>query len=225
MATYIYCPVMTGEMIAVANTWNNGRVARGKAPYQVIGASDSGAGKMLRRAFLGGKLDQVQDNDKLYVLAHGYQSKEAHGALVIGAQRGDYVASGRSLTGYAVQAAPGVGPKLYRAVTFAKHLEDEGLSKGFIDLRLFCCGSGLDGKQNGVNYAPYASRLKAAMVARGYTQIMVAGYLGDLGADHMPRFAPGTSYADPANAIKTGKGVTLPGDTYGSPASQHRVRF
>ena len=221
MATFIYCPVMTAEMVHYANRWNNDRTAKGKPAYGVIGAADSGNIKALRHLLTGGKLSSVADDDKVYVLAHGIRNA-GDGAVVIGARRGEYVQSGASLTGYTVQ---GGTMKMYHPAEFAEHLEKEGLSKGFVDLRLFCCGSGLDAQsQIHGPLDPYAQRLRQAMVQRGYNSVVVTGYLGDLSHEHIHRFAPGTSFADPDQSQGKHKGVLIAG-TYKSRAKNHRVRF
>jgi len=220
MPTYIYCPVLTGEMAAIANSWNDGRVAQGKAPYLVLGAADAGAGKGLRRVFVGGALSSVAAGDKLYILAHGIQTS-GDGALVIGVTRGDYV-EGRSMTGFVVE---GGESKQYGPKHLATHLETEGLTKAFVDLRLFCCGSGLAATHNNTTLAPYAARLKVQLTALGYTSVMVTGYLGNLMADRQVRFRPGAHKADGSTEIGKAKGVQLPGNKYPTIASQHRVQF
>ncbi len=218
MPTFIYCPVMTGEMAHLAAAWNQGRIAKGKAPYTIIGAGDTGIGKGIRRIF-GGHLSDVGGGDKLYVLAHGRMLPGEHGALIIGVKRGAFVLGG-SLQGYTVQ---GGHWKSYTPPVLARHFEKEGLTKGIVDLRLFCCGAELATQQNGVAVQPFAQRLKAAMVARGYNAVTVTGYLGDLSPQHQDYFAPGTMQAQ--NSLGVGKGVTLPGDTYRSRARDHRVHF
>jgi hypothetical protein len=223
MPTFIYCPVLTGEMAAIANSWNAGRVAQGKTPYLVLGAADAGAGKGLRRLFVGGALSSVSAGDKLYILAHGIRSI-GDGAVVVGATRGNYV-EGRSLTGFVVE---GGDSKQYGPKHLASHLEEEGLTKAIVDLRLFCCGSGLAATHNNTAVAPYAARLKAALVGLGYASIMVTGYLGDLDAAREVRFRPGTkdiSYDRDKKEMGKGKGVSLPGGGYPTMASQNRVKF
>lgn len=221
MATYIYCPVMTDEMVFYANRWKSDRTSRNKPAYGVIGASDSGKRKALRHLLTSGKLSSVADDDKVYVLAHGIRNV-GDGAVVIGARRGDWVQSGQSLTGYTVQ---GGAMKMYYPGEFAEHLEKEGLSKGFVDLRLFCCGSGLVAEsQKYGDLDPYAQRLRGAMVQRGYNNVAVTGYLGDLSHEHIPRFAPGSYEARDEYGEGTHKGVQIAG-SYKSRAKNHRVRF
>ena len=223
MASYIYIPIMTGEMAAMATDWNNGRVQLGKAPYQILGADSSGIGKALRRQFGGGYLRNVTAADKVYILAHGIKTPTSGGALVIGVKRGaQYVADGASLTGYSVQ---GGAWKYYPAGELAKHLEKEGLPKTFVDLRLFCCSAGLAATHQGNPVAPYAQRLKNALVARGYNAIVVTGYRGDLNCQYNQYCAPGTIVAMGDAIQGRGKGVKLPGDTYCSRAKNGRVQF
>jgi hypothetical protein len=221
MASYIYIPIMTGEMAAMAVDWNNGRLQLGKAPYQILGADSSGIGKALRRQFGGGYLRNVTAADKVYILAHGIKNQQDSGALTIGVKRGaQYVPDGTSLTGYSVQ---GGAWKFYPADELARHLEKEGLPKTFVDLRLFCCSAGLKTTDQGNPVAPYAQRLKAALTARGYNAIVVTGYRGDLRCQYGAYFAPGTIVA--LRSEGTRKGVKLPGDTYCSRAKNARVQF
>src|SRR6202162_2821425 len=104
MASYIYIPIMTAEMAAMAADWNNGRRQLQKAAYPILGADSSGIGKALPRKFGGGYLSNVNAGDKVYVLAHGIKTPTSGGALAIGVNRGGhYVQDGTSLTGYTVQ--------------------------------------------------------------------------------------------------------------------------
>ena len=223
MASYIYIPIMTGEMAAMAADWNNGRLQLQKAAYPILGADSSGIGKALRRKFGGGYLSNVNAGDKVYVLAHGIKTPTSGGALAIGVKRGgQYVQDGTSLTGYTVQ---GGAWKTYPAIQLARHLEKEGLPQDFVDLRLFCCSAGLGATHNGNPVAPYAQRLKAALTARGYNSIIVTGYSGDLCCQYGAYFAPGTLVALGSAKQGTGKGVKLPGDTYVSRAKNARVQF
>ncbi|MBW0000054.1 MAG: hypothetical protein JO015_13215 [Verrucomicrobia bacterium] len=223
MASYIYIPIMTGEMAAMATDWNNGRTRLGKAPYQILGADSSGIGKALRRQFGGGYLSNVTAADKVYILAHGVKAQLNDGALSIGVQRGaQYVPDGNSLTGYSAQ---GGAWKYYSAIELARHLEKEGLPKTFVDLRLFCCSAGLTATFQGNPVAPYAQRLKAALTARGYNAIVVTGYRGDLNCQYNHYCAPGTIVAMGSAIQGRGKGVKLPGDTYCSRAKNGRVQF
>jgi hypothetical protein len=222
MASYIYIPIMSPEMAALAADWNNGRLQRQKAPYPILGAESSGVGKDLRRKFGGEFLSNVNAGDKVYILAHGIKTRTSGGALWIGVKRGaQYVQSGRSLTGYTVE---GGAWKRYPADQLASHLDKEGLRHDFVDLRLFCCSAGLEAN-DGDSVAPYAERLKAALTARGYNSIIVTGYTGDLCCQYGAYFIPHTISADSSTKQGTGKGVRLPGDSYVSRAKNARVQF
>ncbi|WP_157937604.1 hypothetical protein [Oceaniglobus roseus] len=221
MATFIYCPVMTGEMAFLARKWNEGRAAIGKPPHLVIGAADSGRTKALRRAFVGGDLGAVAADDKLYLLAHGYWNA-GEGAVVVGARRGDFQTGG-SLQGYTLT---GGADKIYTPDQLARHLDKEGLRKDFVDLRLFCCGTGLDAvSQVHGPLAPYAQRLRLAMAARGHDRVAVTGYLGSVSASHDDRPEAGVISLYGAAFLGRHKGVVLPGDRYATRASDHRVRL
>jgi hypothetical protein len=203
MAEYIYIPVMTGEMMAMATDWNQGRAGKGKALYPILGGQSTGFEKAARRKFGGGYLQNLNPADKLYVLAHGVLTPGSGGAVVIGAERGPYVPAA-TMTGYAVQG--GVW-KYYSAQQFARHLRKEGLPNTFVDLRLFCCKAGLPANYQGNQLQPYAQRLKAEMNALGYHAIVVTGYLGDLSVQYAPYYQGGTITYYGNQPIGTGKGI------------------
>lgn len=220
MTEFIYIPVNNAEMQHIVNVWNAGRVKNNKAPYRVIAGNDSGKRKAFRHKFGGGLLRGIGAADKLYVLQHGFIPQGSNHAVLVGADRGGVV----QLT---LQGPSVVGgqSKTYTPTALAEHLEKEELSKSVVDLRLFCCGSGVQSMQNNQAVPSYAEQLKAAMTARGYNGIFVTGYLGNLSAEHSTRLAPGATEYEPNLVVGQGKGVYLPGDKYATLASNHRVQF
>lgn len=220
MAGIIYIPVMDAEMRNIVTQWNKGRTDNQKTAYPVIAGTDHGLQKAARHKMGLGLLRRVGAGDKLYVLQHGVMYQGSNQAVMIGATRGGTVKTG--LQGpYVV----GGTDKRYTPDALAEHLEKEGLTKAIADLRIFACGSGVSEQQNGAQMPSYAQALKGALTQRGYAQVIVTGYLGNLIAKHDGRLPPGTKFADPDDFIGTGKGVILPGDTYATLASDHRVRF
>jgi hypothetical protein len=111
LATYIFLPIPTQDLLRYAEKWNKGRIDKGKQPYHLL--FHHGINKNVRRALGMGVLQRVASGDKLYVLAHGHANRK-----VICAEEG-----GR-------QFDPG---------QFAAYLEKEGLRKDFRDLRIFAC--------------------------------------------------------------------------------------
>lgn len=220
MATYIYVPVATPEMRHVVKQWNDGRAAQGKSPYIVIYNDTSGLGKAIRRSVGRGVLRDLVAGDKIYVLTHGLSTADSGGALVIGNKRGGELQN-KFVGG--LQVVGGVH-KLYTDANFARHIEEEGLSKSFVDLRLFACCAGLGATHKGNVLAPYAQRLRNSLYNRGYQQIRVTGYLGDL-SPYADYFKPGTNFLD--NNSMAGKGPTVRVDGEYAPMNfkDHAVTF
>ena len=220
MPTCIYIPISTPEMQHVAKTWNDGRVAQNKAAYHVIANNTSGNMKAVRRTVATGLLEKLTAADKLYVLSHGMGDKTSVGALVIGNDRGGTLYD------------PGVGgvqviggmSKQYTCAKFARHLEEEGLTKTFVDLRLFCCCTALPAKYNGNVLAPYASRLKGALHNLQYLQITVTGYLGDV-APYGNYYKPGSKERDPTTKLGMGPTVSVAGEYTPMNFKDHAVKF
>jgi hypothetical protein len=104
-------------------------------------------------------LRDIKPGDKLYIMLHG--PSQADGFL--GASRKN-------------------GMKRYTPEQLARVLQREGLAKNITDIRLYACGSAIVGQEPAM-----AERLKQALVQRGYQNIAVYGYLGDVGASYAPR--------------------------------------
>jgi hypothetical protein len=219
MAKYIYIPIMTPEMASIANKWNNERVAAGKAAYGILSVNDSGIAKSLRRTFGGGELSGVAAGDTVWVLSHGLTA--GGGAVVVGNKRGGQLqnnfAGGPTVVGGQM--------KSYQADQLAAMLEKEGLVKTFVDLRLFACEAGLPATYQGNPLLPFAQRLKNALVGRGYANVVVTGFLGDLVAGYSQYYAPGTIIVGAAAVAGTGLGIRVAGEAYRQRAKNHMLQF
>ncbi len=85
MAGYIFLPVASDEMLEHAQTWIQGQEGNGKQPYQVLhNRYEAGVMKGLQRRVNGGCLEQVQPQDKVYILLHGTGEPDAR---TVGARR------------------------------------------------------------------------------------------------------------------------------------------
>jgi hypothetical protein len=199
--TYLYLPVGSPEMTEFADNWNEDLRQAGKPECPVISNESKGGLKVARRLFGGGLLKLVGTTDTLYVITHG----AAEGSRYIGADR-----QVTRVYKYGVPRWEGVNDseKKWTPEQFAKHLEKEGLGKGFRDLRLFACGSGLTPKSAKM---PFAQALFRALRQAGYAQIEVTGYLGAT----RTRGANGT----PAVEFRHGGGYEL------VPAAEYTIRF
>jgi hypothetical protein len=164
MAGYIYLPVATDEMKQLAKEWTDGQERKGKKPYKVLFNYEAGFRKGFVRKIGRGVLRDVAAGDKIYVLAHGYHG----GAKKIGAER-----NAKKLD-QPIEEWEGE-MKAYTPKELAEVIDEEGLIKSFVDLRLFACGTGLPAKGETQSYA---EQLVHAMRARGYPLIEVTGYLG-----------------------------------------------
>ena len=163
---YIYLPVGSDEMLEFANDWNTSRKRRGEAELPVIATTSRGAMKVIRRLCGHGNLRHVGTEDTLFVIAHG----SSQGSRYIGAARDAHRELRRGVTVW-----EGGTMKKWSPQEFAQHLEKEGLPKGFRDLRLVACGSGLKSPKA---ERPYGEDLFNALRANGYWKIQVTGYLG-----------------------------------------------
>jgi hypothetical protein len=219
MPTYIYVPVSTPEMTRMTKDWNDGRQATGKPPYHVIANDSTGTEKEFRRGFGMGFLEHVAAGDRLYVIAHGIGSDPSGGALTIGNTRGGKLQDTRD----GVQVVGGVS-KNYNDAKFARHLDKEGLTKSFVDLRLFCCRSGLKTTDNGNALGPYALRLRNAMFFRGFHSIQVTGYLGDLKVNGS-YYEKGTKTLTSTYVAGEGAHVTLVGEKCPMYFKDYAVKF
>lgn len=221
MAKYIYIPIMTPEMASIANKWNLERVQAGKNAYQILSVDDQGIAKALRRKFGGGELNVVAADDTIWLLSHGISTPTSGGALAVGNERGGQLQQ----TFIGGQTVVGGHYKFYRVDQLARAIEREGLTKAFVDLRLFCCCAGAPAMHNGNPVQPFAQRLKNSLVARGYAGIVVTGFLGDLVAGYSEFFAPGTTYADQNAVAGCGLGIKVANEVYVQDAKNHMVRF
>src|SRR4051812_10893045 len=127
MAGYIYLPVPTQEMLDFATDWQDGQRRKDKVPYTVLYNYVKGWRKGFVRGIGRGVLRNVNNTDKLYVLAHG----AALGSRRIGAERGAHRVIERGVPGW-----DGGAMKSYTTGELAKVMEAEGLRKTFIDLRV-----------------------------------------------------------------------------------------
>lgn len=171
MASYIFLPVPSGEMLAraadvVETCRNTTRLTLLRNLFV------QGKGKGLMRHLGLGCLKGVREADTLYILMHG--RGEANSTR-IGAARGGRMEHQRGLEQWV-----GGAMKAYTMDQITAVLEGEGLSKTFVDLHLLTCGSGLVGNQGNDTDRALASRLRTTMVNAGYRQIMVTGYQGDV---------------------------------------------
>lgn len=166
--SYIYLPIGSEEMLDFANDWNEARRKRNEPELPVIATTSSGALKVMRRLCGEGNLRLVGVTDTLYVIVHG----AAEGSRFVGASRGGR----KDTSGVRVEW---VGGKLkkWSPPEFARHLQKEGLPKGFRHLRLLACGSAL---KSDLADESYAKGLFRALRALGYAQIEVVGYLGSV---------------------------------------------
>lgn len=166
--SYIYLPVDTQELRTFAAEWNQGRIAKGKAAYHVIRCRHTGFAKAFRR-INHGALRNVPAGRKLYILAHGQIRVNTRGAVSVGATRDG-----------------GGGRKSYSPDQLAAHLEAEGLTKQIRDVRLFNCQAGVE-RENG---PAFGELFFDAMQARGYAQVEVSAYLGNLVSAYGQRGMP-----------------------------------
>lgn len=173
MSTF-YLPVATPEMIAMAQKLDTGRQGKGKAGYNIIRCTDTGASKWVRRKLGLGLLAGIANPEKLYVLLHGLVNAQHEPVGRIGVRRGATPVAAAGKTKWT-----GGVMRFYTPDGLADHLEAEELSKQFIDLRLFCCHSGV-ASANLPGNVSFARALRDALHANGYNAIVVTGYLGAL---------------------------------------------
>ena len=175
MAEFIFLPVPTPEMAEMARDICDARTkARLAAPTVLRNYFDAGAGKGFLRAIGKGCLRGLGGGDTLWLVLHG---AGVAGSRVVGADRS------KVKQGKLWQAGPG-GEKMkkYGTEDVARVLEAEGLPKGFVDLHMLTCGSGLQGGDRPQYVRPIAQRVHEALRARGYDRVRVTGYTGDIRA-------------------------------------------
>jgi hypothetical protein len=214
----IYLPVDTPEMRAFAADWNDGRAAKGKHRHQIIRCRGTGAGKAIRRVGFGA-LRNVGAATKVYILTHGIKSGAGvMPASWVGARRGGHQQYHRGVPRWV-----GGQLKQFTPDQLARHVDREGLSHAIQDLRLFSCGAGVDVDNN---TRSFGHRFREALRARGYANVRLTAYTGNLQSAYATRsVTPGytASTAAPHLTEHLYKGVQLGGTYY--PASSRRVYF
>jgi hypothetical protein len=183
MSTF-YLPVATQEMVEMAEKLKaeHGTKHRlgtpgataGKTAYGIIMCTDSGYAKWKRRRRGDRLLANVPVTEKLYVLIHGLVDREHRPIGLVGARRGAVAVHERGLKKW-----QGGTMRSYTPEGLAQHLEAEGLSKQFVDLRLFACYGGAASSGLPSNHT-FAQELKAKLVGLRYASIQVTGYRGAL---------------------------------------------
>lgn len=153
MTTYIFLPIPTQEMKDFATKLR-------LPPKQVLhNTFTSGIGKGFTRAF-GGCLRALSPADTLNLICHGATG----GSTKTGADRGGVL-------------------KTYTPERLAEVIEKEGLPKTFINLKLLICGGALDRNPSAKGKPAFAKGCFDALKARGYGNIQVTGYCGDVSTD------------------------------------------
>ncbi|MGR6838868.1 hypothetical protein ACU5DF_07020 [Aliivibrio wodanis] len=210
MTSYIYIPVATPEMCAFAEDWQQGQIAKGKQPYQILSNCESGILKGIKRKAKLGVLRDVSVSDKVYILAHGH----GLGSSAIGARRG-----AKKELKLGIENWQGGDLKKYTPLDLAEVLKDEGLRTGFQDLRVFACGSANVPPKEGCT-SSFAQGLAEALRECGYNSIKVTGYQGMVKTSYAHRtIAPMSSQfsADKHKGVVIGNQIL--------PASTKRVVF
>lgn len=188
MTIYIYVPIMTPESEEIVRKWNISRSAKALPPLPLISVGDRGFEKAVRRNIGEGRLKGILPTDEIWLLSHGLCGLGQQGALVIGNDRRD-------------------ASKQYTAARLARSLEEEGLTKGFRQLRLLACRAAMAGIHVGAPTLPFAQRLKQSLTSLGYLAVSVSAFRGDIIADHAEYFAFGEKYNHPSTVV--GHGLTL----------------
>jgi hypothetical protein len=190
MSAFIFVLIQNQEAKNDIQAWQKGLQRKGKEAYEVLmNLFPSGPGKGFSRHLGFRCLAKLRPSDKLYVYSHFDGTPGAR----IGTDRNDG------------------STKSYSATELAALLENEGLPKSFLDLRLYACETGLGDE-------PFALRLKNALVERGYRHIGVTGYLGEVRPSYAFRQTPDGDYTDQEH-----KGIDING--YIFRASSFRRRF
>lgn len=160
--TTIYVPVADQGVLNIATTWNSEAIRAGKPGYSIITNTSTGFVKAGKRLFGKGALRFVPSNERLFVMIHGDDTLDANSFEVQGTRD-----NGED--------------KIYIPKTLARHLEKEGLSKAIQDIRLAVCNGG---RPDDVGDS-FASIFKAWMVYRGYQNVTVYGYIGNVRSDRV----------------------------------------
>ncbi len=216
--TVVYVPVADDEVVSHAQALWKGKTEKAQAEghsvrIRLIVCTDSGLAKAARRRRGEGLLRHVEPVDKLYVMAHSVWTAKDD-------------PDGETLAG--IGGDRGGRTRLYDPEILARHLRAEGLTRQFVDLRMFACNSGVG--QASLGGLTFAGELARELRALGYASILVTGYLGEVkGGYATRRFEPNHAGIhkgrnDPLNTANFHKGVKLPDGLWGV-ASLHRVRF
>lgn len=153
MTIYIFLPVPTQEMKDFA-------IKLRLPPQQVLhNYFTSGMGKGIMR-FFGGCLSSLSPADTLNLICHGATG----GSTKTGADRNGVL-------------------KAYTPEQLAEVIMKEGLPKTFINLKLLICGGALDRNPSSRGKPAFAKGCFDALKARGYGNILVTGYCGDVSTD------------------------------------------
>jgi len=185
MSNYIFLPVVSGDMLSLANIIQRFFAGNPAGPIVDILKNNyvSGWKKGAMRKLGKGCLRNLQSQDTLYIVSHGAGKP---GSDSIGETRDD-----GALKKYTQEELAGV-------------LKAEGLPSSFRNVHLLTCGSGLMNK-NTIDFSPKAAKILGtnqvrdpklvkslrnrksvarqlcnAMKKNGYKNIQVTGYLGEI---------------------------------------------
>lgn len=173
MTTYIYLPFATEEAREMARVWSSGREKKRKEAYEVIERPKGLTPAFLRRLSLR-VLARVGATDKLYILAHGASRTSGFNQPAV--QIGMDIGAVKKENALSPTWEGGVW-KGFEAHKLAEHLEAEGLTRNILDVRVFACGTGISSDTVPV---AYAKLLREALRRRGYRNVTVSGYNGDV---------------------------------------------
>jgi hypothetical protein len=148
--------------MGIATTWSLEREKTGKERCSIITNTSTGFVKAGKRLFGKGALKFVPSNEKLYVMIHGDDTLAPNSFEVSGTRD-----NGEE--------------KAYDPSHLARHLEKEELTKAITDIHLAICNGG---RPDDVGDS-FASIFKAWMIHRGYQNLTVYGYTGNVRAGRL----------------------------------------
>ncbi len=148
--------------MGIASAWSEEREKTGKGPYSIITNTSTGIVKAGKRMFGKGALKFVPSDERLYVMIHGDDTLAANSFTVSGTRE-----DGEE--------------KVYQPKNLARHLDKEGLTKAITDIRLAVCNGG---RPDDVGDS-FASIFKGWMAYRGFRNVTVYGYTGNVRAGRM----------------------------------------
>lgn len=180
MAKYIYLPVVSAEMMRMANDMVQGHRKEGEALSILHNPFSQGAMKGVARSVGVRCLSRVREGDTVYIFCHG---AAVPGSRRIGAAR-QVVHKG----GNRWEEVEGT-TKSYTQSELARLVEAEGLPKIYVDLHLLTCGSGLTGGDNPMLQRSLADRFHDELLVRGYARVQVTGYLGNISIGSSGKFS------------------------------------